>query len=223
MTARDRRSPRFAPVVLALGCALGALPFAAPWALAALPSPPNCSWEPVLVASWSGTPAAAGNVPCGPAAPGYDVVIRDINNVPIPDALVVLEFTGPSGYPHLLQNADITVLCSSRALVKATDPNGLARFAAPRVAGSDLASSVVVRVDNIVLGSVPLLSPDYNGDGALSLSDFATFSSDFLAVTPQPRSDFNNCPTQLLGDYAYFSSEYLLALGAPPAFLCPLP
>ena len=194
--------------------------FAPAAAFAAVPSPPNCSFPPVLIASWDGTPAPGGPSPCTPGVGGFRVVVRDAANLPIAGAKVALYFVSPAIRPHAVQNAGITVVCPGSELVQFTNLAGIATMSV-RAAGNLAGPFVRIEADGVILGTVSVISPDYNRDGALSVTDFSAFSTDYLNVTPQPRSDFDNCPSTRLGDLSFFAQQYLAAFGMPPAVLCP--
>ena len=194
--------------------------FAAPPALAAVPNPPNCTLDRIIIGSWNGNSAPSANVQCGAPFPGFEVVVRDINNIPIAGALVTLRFGASSARPHAVQNVGTSVNCPGVAISRRTDAAGYVRFDA-RVAGYDLGNHVFVDADGVLLGAVPVISPDYDGNGAMTLADFVTFSGDFLNPVPPVRSDFNWCPPSILPDYVWFSGQYMAGISQPPALLCP--
>ena len=220
-SALPRTRPASVPVLLALAFVL--VPFGNAIAgvpAAGVPDPRFSNVEQVMIGSWNGVPAAAGDVPCGPVGPGFEVLVRDVNAAPLPGHTVVLRFAGSGVRPHSLQNAGTTVSCPLAELSMVTNAAGIARFA-PRLAGYNLAGGVSVLADGIQLSVVRVISPDYNGDGAMTLVDFAIFGADFLGPVPQARSDFDNCPTTLLGDFAYFGAQYLAGLNQPAVGTCP--
>jgi hypothetical protein len=193
---------------------------AAPHALAGVPSPPNCVVDRVIIGSWNGISAPSSNVQCGAPSPGFEVIVRDVVNAPVGGAVVTLRFLGSAARPHAVQNVVTLVNCPAGAISRRCDATGYVRFDA-RVAGYDLGNNVIVEADGVILAGVPVISPDYDGNGAMTLNDFVIFSADFLNPVPQPRSDFNFCITSTLPDYVWFSGQYLAGVNQPPALLCP--
>jgi hypothetical protein len=194
--------------------------FAAPHALAGVPSPPNCVFDRVIIGSWDGNSAPSANVQCGAPSPGFEVIVRDVANVPVPGALVTLRFGASTARPHAVQNAGTLVNCPGVAISRRCDAAGYVRFDA-RVAGYDLGNNVIIDADGVILGAAPVISPDYDTNGAMTLNDFVVFSADFVNPVPQLRSDFNFCLPSTLPDYVWFTAQYLAGINQPPALLCP--
>ena len=188
---------------------------------AAVPDPVNSVVDPVIQGSWNGVSPGAGNAQCAPASPGFEVRVRDIANIPVGGSVVTLRFTHPPlARPQFTQNPGTLVDCPGAALTKRCDAAGYVRFD-PRVAGFDLANDVLVIADGVLLAAVPVISVDFNIDGAMTLGDFATFSADFLNPVPQARSDYDFCLGNKLADYAYFTSQYMAGVNQPAQALCP--
>ena len=187
------------PLILQLVCSLGLLSSSATVAHAAVPWPPNCTLDRVVVGNSSGTPMGANPV-------GFDVVVRDINNVPVTPARVVLDFSAASIRLYAAQNAGTVLDCAARTLTRVTNAAGAVNFAA-RIGRHDNTSSIQVRADNVVLGSVRGRSTDIDGlGGQASLADFVLFSANYN--TPAQETDFDESGTTGLGDFLLFASEY---------------
>jgi hypothetical protein len=189
-------------------------------ALAAVPSAATSFVDPVIIGSWDGNSPFSGPQQCGPVSPGFEVRVLDAANVPVGGAVVTLRFLLSGARPHAAQNAGTLVDCPAAALTKRCDANGYVRFD-PRIAGYDLGNNVDVVADGILLRQLPVVSPDLNGDGAMSLPDFILFSNDYLNPVPQPRTDYNYCLATRLPDYVWFTAQYIAGVNQPPALLCP--
>jgi hypothetical protein len=185
-----------------------------------VPSPQNCSVSQVLVGTWDFTPASTGPTQCSPPVPGFEVVVRDLNNSPLVGVTVELDMVGAGLRLYQTQPFGTVINCSQQQISRITDAFGRTVFVV-RAGGVNLGASVRVLANGIFLAQVPMLSPDYNADGAVGLSDFGRFASGYLGIAPHPESEFDNCPGQDLPEYSFFSAEYLANLGQPPAPLCP--
>jgi len=214
-TGRTHRALTAATVVLLAAAA--AVP-----ALGAVPSPANCTVQEAVIGSWTGVGAPTCLPACGPKHPElFLVTVRDIANNPIPGATVKLFFSAAGVRLHAAQNAGIAVVCSGDEVGAFADASGTVRMSL-RFAGHSDAAAVTVFANGVQIAQIPARSPDYDGDGRVSLADFTQFSSDFLDPTAgHPRSDFDNCITTKLPDFAFFSAEFLASNLAPPAALCP--
>lgn len=206
------------PAALVLAATFGALP--ASCRTLAVPSAANCTVPDVIVGCWDGVPDNTSPTQCAPPSPGFEVIVRDFNNMPIGGSTVMIRFAGTGVRPHSVQNPGITVMCPTGDLSRLTNAVGSARFAA-RLAGFTLPPAIRVVADGILLRQVPALSPDYDGNGLVDLNDFSTFATDFLNTNPQPRSDFDNCLGLRLGDYSFFSAQFIACINKPAATLCP--
>lgn len=215
-------SSRLGPAALA---ALACAAWAASAAAAGSPSPPNCTVDHVIIASFDNRGALAGPSPCtAPAQPGFDVWVRDGLNLPVPGAQVTVVFsgTGTGIHPYKAQNPGVTVDCTRRALSVFADANGHAVMV-PRFGGSSHngAPSIPVYANGQFLQYVAGLSCDYDDDGVVSLADFSRFTTDFTSPVVQPESDFDDCPSTLLGDFGFFAEQYLWDQGRPVEPMCP--
>src|SRR5688500_14147726 len=154
---------RFGVVTSTLGLALLAGP-----AFATTPDPRFSQVDPVVVGNSSGTPMGAE-----PA--GYDVLIRDVNNAPVPGRLVTLDFSATAMKLYAVQNAGVTLDCASRQIHGVTNASGAIKFA-PRIGGWENTNSVVVFNGGVELARVKGRSTDIDGaDGTTGLGDFAIF------------------------------------------------
>ena len=182
-------------------------------AVAGVPDPLNSSVEPILVGG------SSGNLLPGLGAPGFQVIVRDINNNPIVGVNVVLEFH-PAGAAIRLQtsqNSGTTVACGQGdALLKATNTMGEATFG-PRFGGFVNESVVVVSAEGILLGLVPARSTDINAlGGTTDLADLNLFRAQFFATQPAaPQTDYTGDGNTGLSDLNTFRLEFFsLATGA---------
>jgi len=218
MSTRPVRFPWRALLWVALAAAVA---LARP-AAAAVPDPAHCYVQNVIVGSWSGNPVPTSASPCSPKHPGlFYVIVHDALNLPIAGATVKLFFAGSGVRVYTAQDAGTVVLCPGQELGATTDASGIATFS-PRLAGYNEGPSVQVTANGIVLGSVPAISPDYDGDGRVTLIDLNTMAGDYLnPLLVRLRSDFDNCPSSQLADLTYMTSEYLASSGQPASAVCP--
>lgn len=177
-----------------------AVAFAPPsHAITGVPSPANSTVPPCILA-----------VPAGP--PIVDVVVRDISNLPIQGSLVVLDLSScadlvlcpdlpPPGSPHLAPAPVSTT----------TDASGVAHFSL-RGGGSCLPGAPVF-ADGVLLGTVRIVSPDQDGNGAVDGADQALLLSR-IAVN-DPRADLDCNGSAGGSDVALFTA-YLGAVCAGP-------
>ena len=64
-------------------------------AAAGVPFPPNCTVDHVIIGSFDHLGAMAGVASCSPTATrGFDVEVRDVNNVPVANSVVQIVFAG---------------------------------------------------------------------------------------------------------------------------------
>jgi len=185
-----------------------------------VPSPQNSSLSQVLVGTWDFTPATTSPTACQPPVNGFEVIVRDFNNSPLAGVTVELDVVGAGLRLYQTQPVGTFINCAQQQVSRVTNPFGRTVFVV-RGGGVNLGASVRVLADGVFLGQVPMLSPDYNADGTVGLSDFGRFASGYLGLAPHPESEFDNCPGQDLPEYSFFSAEYLANLGQPPAPLCP--
>jgi len=143
---------------------------------AGIPSPANSTVPPCLVV------CPAGDV-------DFTVVVRDIANYPIVGCDVMLDFSAcPSFHvcPDCCQNVIIDWQ-NHRATV-VSDINGAARFPL-KMGGVCTGATVRVYACMVMLGQVPMASPDQDGDLDVDDSDAAHVSS--LIGSHDPGADFD--------------------------------
>jgi hypothetical protein len=192
--------------------------------VAAVPSQANSTVDHVIIGSYNSQGAISGQSPClATATMGFDVVVRDFANNPIPGSVVTIIFggTGTSIRPYVTQDPGVTVLCGSHGLQVTTDASGHAHLV-PRFGRFSNSAVIPVSADGILLAHVSARSPDYQNDGAVDLGDFTTFAQDYADQGGgQPRSDFDDCPQTRLGDFVFFAAQFLASSvgGAQP--FCP--
>jgi hypothetical protein len=179
----------------------------------------------VIISSWNNTPAAAGGeFSCGASTPGFDVIVRDINNAPIANSQVKVMFggTGTSIRPYQdVGPGPVTVHCIDHSITLPTDGNGRASFV-PHFGRFAETNVVEVSADGVILGLIQARSPDYDCDGDVDVADLSTFSGDFLDTQAyHARSDFDDCPNTSLGDLLFFSAQFLASGAGSPRNVCP--
>jgi hypothetical protein len=182
-------------------------------ASAGVPSPQQSSVEPVIVGNASGNPLGAPGSIGTQAVPGFEVVVRDVNNSPLQNKNVVVDYSATSIKLHNSQSDGSTLNCAAKTVAKLTPANGTVVFATKFGSFSNT-NAVEVSADGVVLALVKARSTDIDGVGATTaLSDFALFSSAFAAVLPAQQVNFNLSPSDTpdLGDFAIFSAEFASA------------
>jgi len=172
-------------------------------ALATVPDPRFSVLDAIGVGDNTGT--AVGGAPAG-----FDVSVRDASNVPVPNSVVVLDFSSSSVRAYTTQNSGTTLDASARTLTRIA-PNGATNFAV-RSGGFSNARVVHVSGNGMFLADVPWRSTDVDAlDGRTGLSDFTYFASRFLTQSAAPELNFDLSSSDVpgLGDFTIFSSEYL--------------
>jgi hypothetical protein len=164
-----------------------------------VPDPRLSTVDPVVVGNATGTPM-------GGTPPGFDVVVRDVNNDPVPGHVVTLRF-GDSGMRLIsVQNSGTTLDCAARSISRVTNASGAVNFAA-RVGGFDNANVIEVLDNSVRLAMVKGRSTDLDGlDGRTTLGDLVIFASNFPGNAQETDFDLNGMTG--LGDFVLFSSEY---------------
>jgi hypothetical protein len=197
------------PLSLLFASSLALLSLNATLAQAAgVPNPATSTIDRVVVGNASGTPMGGGT-------PGYDVAVRDVNNVPVGGAIVVLDFGGTGIRMYAAQNVGTTLDCFAKTLSRMANAAGVVNFAA-RIGRYDNGNTVRVLANSVFLGAVPGRSTDIDGAGGqTSLSDFVLFTANY--GTPAPETDYDQNGMTGLGDFILFTSEYNL----PPQPYCP--
>lgn len=205
MTRASRLSRRMATITLSTLLVLVGTGSAFPELVrAAIPSPANCTVPALLV----GRPSGANDT-------GVEIVVRDLNNSPIPFITVDLDFSGSGLRLYGAQNPGVTLDCSQGTLRVVTDAAGRARIS-PRFGGCTSGTgSVRIRAEpGVTLAEVPARSTDIDAvEGRAGLADFAAFATAYLEWAgfriPLPDClDFTGeaCP---LCDLAVFGRDFL--------------
>ncbi len=187
-----------------------------------LPEPRFCIVDHVAIASWSGAAALAGVAPCSAAAtPGFDVLVRNVDGVPLGGEDLVLKLASPGANlaVYASQSPGVTVNCVDHTLHATTNAAGAVHFV-PRFGRYAESAVVEVWCHFVKIATIEARSPDYDGDGTVGLPDFNTFVTDYMG-SPRPRSDFNDCPGVTLADFTFFSGEYMASQGQPAEAICP--
>jgi len=191
-------------------------------ASANVPSPQQSSVEPVIVGNASGNGLGAGGSIGTQAVPGFEVVVRDVNNALLNGKNVVVDFSattirmiGSDG----LQPDGSTLNCNAKTVSKVTPPSGTVVFM-PRIGGYSNTNLVEVSADGVVLALVKARSTDIDGsglNGSTGLNDFTLFSEAFAAVLPAPQVNFDLSGSDVpdLSDFTIFSTEFATAASSP--------
>lgn len=195
-------------------------------ASAAVPSPPNCTVDHVIISSWNNVPANNGLAACSSSPAGFDVWVRDSAGNPIPNSQVKIVFagTGTSIRPYHPQGPQgpIVIHCGDHSFSGFTDGQGHLNFT-PQFGRYAEIAVVPVYADNVQIALIEARSPDYDDDGDVDLSDFATFADDYSDIhVYHARSDFDDCPTKNLGDFAFFADQFVASTASGiPIPVCP--
>jgi hypothetical protein len=180
-----------------------------------VPLPNTSTVDIVVVGGSSNAPITVGGS-CYTQTPGFRVIARNINNVPIPGASVTLDFSATPIRLYASQFDGSTVNCAAKMLSRLTDATGLATFY-PVFGGYVNNNAVEVSADGVVLALIPARSTDTDAVGATTgLSDFTTFAASFALQQPDARMNFDDCPHGAsipgLTDFAIFSTQFQLAM-----------
>lgn len=172
----------------------------APAAVYAQPDPANSELPPVikLVGKVGNSPDAAGL---------FQVVVRDVNNIPVEGAKVVVEFGACAQLTIGSQQTHPGVTleqCVPPVVSAFTDPTGTAQFVvmggvADRGAAEPIGPCGVIRASvgsdpPVLLGSVLVAAFDQDGRNGVDDEDLSLFLSDvgfFLCLEYHQRSDFD--------------------------------
>ena len=166
------------PLMLRLVCSLGLFSSASTVAYAVgVPSPQNSTTDRVVVGNASGTPM-------GGSPAGYDVIVRDINNAPVPGAIVTLDFSATGIRLYRTQSAGTTINCLARTISRVSNGVGAVNFAA-RIGRFDNTNSVEVSANGVTLAFVPGRSTDIDGAGGRRA--FRTSCCSRRTTTPPPK------------------------------------
>jgi hypothetical protein len=180
-------------------------------ASAGVPDPRFSTFDPIGVGDNTG--AAIGGAPAG-----FDVSVRDVNNIAVNGATVVLNFSASGVKGYVSQNAGTTVNAVAQTLSRVATL-GSTNFAA-KTGKFTNANTVEVSASGVVLGNVKWRSTDIDGaDGRTFLGDFAYFAARYNTVpAPECNFDLSVSDTPVLGDFAIFATEYGATAVAPYAW-----
>jgi len=161
--------------------------------------------EPLLVGNSTGSlmlSAVPGDLP------GYQVQLRDVNNAPLPNVAVVLDFSqAPTLRLYSSQNGGTTVNCAARTLTQITDAQGRVTFGA-RFGG--YSNTAIVEVDSSgtnLLRTVPARSTDLDGvGGRTDANDLNLFRSALFGPF-RPECDFTLDGAVNAADLMTFKNE----------------
>jgi hypothetical protein len=175
-------------------------------ASAGVPDPRFSTIDPVAVGTNSGT--ATTQVP---GTPGYDVVVRDVSNAPLPGVTVTLNYSTSGMKVYSTQNAGTTVNCPAKSISRVTNGAGAVNFG-PRTGKFNNANTVEVSANGVVLGNVKGRSTDIDGlAGQTAIGDFSIFAAAFGTVNQETDFDVSGGTTGV-GDFSIFASEFAGAI-----------
>lgn len=185
-------------------------------ASAGVPDPRFSTVDAVVVGTNSGALTQQSGAPLNP---GFDVVVRDVNNAPLSGRTVTLNYTASGMKVYSTQNAGTTVNCAAKSISRVTNGSGAVAFGA-RTAKFNNANTVEVSADGVVLANVKGRSTDIDGlaEGKVGLGDLSTFSVSYLGAGAQETDYDINGAGNSLGDLSIFATEYLLG---PTLTFCP--
>lgn len=185
-------------------------------ASAGVPDPRFSTLDAVVVGTNSGALTSQFGAP---ANPGFDVVVRDVNNATLSGRTVTLNFAASGMKVYSTQNAGTTVNCAAKSISRVTNGSGAVVFGA-KVAKFNNSNTVEVSAEGVVLGNVKGRSTDIDGlvEGKVGLGDLSAFSVNYLLNTSAVETDYDVSGLTGLADLSLFSAEYLLG---PTLTFCP--
>ena len=174
--------------------------FAAVWMLAALipasgtagpPSPANCTLPGhiLLVGASYGVPDTTLGL--------FEIVVRDLANVPEPDRLVEVRFLNCPGARVAADQlqAAVSSKCSTHGITGISGADGSVRMTAvgggDPTAGHGMGGCAGVYAGGVLLGFVSVAYLDEDGAYGLGAGDLSIWLSDFVTGDPIGRSDFD--------------------------------
>jgi hypothetical protein len=186
-----------------------------------VPDPRFSSFEAVVIGCPSGT-AIQGCPDDGPtfAAPGYQVVVRDVNNSTLVGIAVTLDFSATSMKLFTDSRSGTTFNCATRTVTRITNGSGAVTFS-PRIAGAVPTNSIELSANGVVLGNVKGRSTDFDGDGHTGLTDLARLAANFVAQSQDRSTDLDGCADFTLGattlvDFDIFAAEFVRTIPDAP-------
>jgi len=186
-------------------------PLSGAWAATEIADPRFSIVSPVLVGNASGdamTQVASAQLP---ATPGFSVTPRDVNNTPLLNKPVTLDFSASGLRLYATQDPGCAIDCGKQTLTISSGISGTALFH-PRFAGFANGRAVEVACSGVILADVPARSTDMDAQGgSTGLGDFTRFAPLFLAAsTTHPEADFDASGGAIgLGDFTLFAREFL--------------
>ena len=187
-----------------------------------IPSPANCSVPPVL--TLVGRSAGVAD-PIGE----FDIVVRDIANIPKSGVQVVLDFSASTDSRICTdQSPTGGVNCPSKIVVEngVTASDGIARFrvvgwsshALPPTTGTKLN----VFADGVIIRSVTVAALDQDGNG-VGASDLSSWLDDFVHSPGAARADLNGDGSVSSADLALWLASFFAggSLEGAGASSCP--
>jgi len=168
----------------------------------AFASPPDVTWsscDPILVGNSSGQDR--GNA--------FTIYARWAGGAPyLRSVIYTLQFISPAAArPYADDEPGMVVDCAQYAISQ-TNATGQAVFHA-RFGGFDNLYGVRVRIDGLLLRTIPVRSTDMDGNGATDLRDVEAFRERFVHDTSAPETDFNHDGVTNGYDFAILRDEFV--------------
>jgi len=167
------------------------------------PDPLKSSCDPILVGNSSGDDR--GNA--------FVVYARWPSGNPYLSPVVYsLNFVSPGAHPYASPEPGMTVDCAA-GTISQTNSTGQAVFHA-RFGGFDNLYGVQVRIDGMLLKTIPARSTDMDGNGATDLRDVEAFRERFVHDTTAPETDFNHDGVTNGYDFEILRAEFVRRSGS---------
>ena len=197
-----------------------ALAFAARTSAAGVPDPGPFSTCPTfitLVGQYEGVSDPLG---------AFTVIVRDFAMNPMPGSVVVVDFNQAQDVQlSSAASPGNTVNCAARQVLAVTDATGTARFA---IRGGSRAgpattfgSTVRIYLDGALCATIPVSTPDLDGQNGVGAGDLAMFLQDFFSQANPTRSDFSHDGFVGGGDLAFWLQIFLNSGSAISGPACP--
>lgn len=208
----------FLPLALATLVLVAGAPLAS---AAGFPTPANAtipSFVPLVGSDGTRADSAIGHV---------RVVIRDIANNPIPDAIVIFDFKSSPEIRLAVDPLDPRLLvdCARRTVTTRTGPDGVASATIMGswacCSGAGGPSQVDISGDWGLLGRRPVCVYDLNGYDGFNLADLSLWSRDYFSATNPARSDYDGDGRVGIADLARWGAAFFGFGSSHMGELCP--
>lgn len=194
-------------------------------AMAAVPSPANSDVDDIMVGSVKGTALKGGGFGTAVLGVGYTVAVKDIGGLPIPGAVVTVNFSTASGdigtsgavqvNPYTIQLDGSAIDCPTQTLTKVANGSGVAIFQ-PIFGGAENTASIEVRANGVLLKPIMARGVDATGDGILNSADLSVFQQNIFgpAFPAGQESDFTLDGVKNSADLSVLQQEFFPAAPA---------